>query len=149
MALLLAFLAACSFALGNVLQQRGDVQTSAGTQDARFLVRILGRPVWLAGLGMQVAGWVFQAFALKNGALTVVQSVTTLSLVIALPLGAKITNQQVTGRVVIGAVAMVVGIVLFLLVGSPQGGTSQPDAAAWWSAIVSTVVVVGLLAGFG
>jgi hypothetical protein len=39
--------------------------------------------------------------------------------------------------------------VLFLLVGSPQGGTSQPDAAAWWSAVVSTVVVVGLLAGFG
>jgi len=149
MAVLLAFLAACSFALGNVLQQRGDVETSAGTQDARFLVRILGHPVWLAGLGMQVAGWVFQAFALKNGALMVVQSVTTLSLVIALPLGAKITNQQVTGRVVIGAVAMVVGIVLFLFIGSPRGGTAHPDAAAWWSAVVGTVVVVGLLAGFG
>ena len=149
MAVLLAFLAACSFALGNVLQQKGDIETSAGTQGARFLVRILGHPVWLAGLASQVAGWVLQAFALKHGALMVVQSVTTLSLVIALPLGAKITNQQVTGRVVIGAVAMVAGIVLFLFAGSPQGGTSQPGAAAWWSAIAGTVVVVGLLAGFG
>lgn len=149
MAFLLAFLAACGFALGNVLQQKGDVQASAGAQDSRFLVQILRRPVWLAGLGCQVAGWVLQAFALKSGSLMVVQSVTTLSLVIALPLGAKITSQQVTRRVIIGAVAMVAGIVLFLVFGSPQGGTSQPDAAAWWSAILATVVVVGLLAGFG
>lgn len=105
--------------------------------------------MWLAGLGMQVAGWIFQALALKNGALTVVQSITALSLVIALPLGAKITNLQISVRVMIGAVVMVVGIVLFLVAGSPQGGTSHPDAAAWWSAILATVVVVGLLAGFG
>ena len=49
---------------------------------------------------------------------------------------------------IFGAVATVVGIVLFLWVGSPQGGTSKPDATAWWSAALATVVVVGLLAGF-
>lgn len=149
MSILLAFLAACGFALGTVLQQKGDVETTAGAQDPRFLEQILRRPVWLTGLGMQVAGWVFQALALKNGALTIVQSVTTLSLVIALPLGAKITNQQMGVRVIVGAVLVVVGIVLFLVVGSPKGGTSRPDATAWWSAILATVVVVGLLAGFG
>ena len=149
MTVLLALLAACGFALGSVLQQKGDVETSAGAQDSGFLVQILRRPVWLAGLAMQVAGWVFQALALKNGALTVVQSITTLSLVIALPLGAKITNEQISAKVIAGAVIMVVGIVLFLVVGSPQGGTSHPDATAWWSAILATVVVVGLLAGFG
>jgi len=30
MSVLLAFLAACGFALGNVLQQKGDVETAAG-----------------------------------------------------------------------------------------------------------------------
>lgn len=148
MTVLLAFLAACGFALGNVLQQKGDVETAAGNKDPRFLVQILRRPVWLAGLASQVAGWVFQAFALKNGALMVVQSVTTLSLVIALPLGAKVTSQQISGRVIAGAIAAVVGIVLFLFVGSPQGGTSEPDAVAWWSAVVATVAVIGLLGGF-
>ena len=149
MTVFLAFLTACAFALGNVLQQKGDVEVSAGAEDARFLVKILRHPVWLAGLAMQVAGWVFQAFALKNGALTVVQSITALSLVVALPLGAKITNQQVSVRVIIGAVVMVAGIVLFLVVGSPKGGTSHPDATAWWSAILATVVVAGLLAVLG
>ena len=149
MTVFLAFLTACAFALGNVLQQKGDVEVSAGTQDPRFLVKILRHPVWLAGLAMQVAGWVFQAFALKTGALTVVQSITALSLVIALPLGAKITHQQISTRVIIGAVLMVVGIALFLVVGSPKGGTSHPDATAWWSAILATVVVGGLLAVLG
>jgi hypothetical protein len=100
MAFLLAFLAACAFALGSVLQQKGTVETSAGARDPRFLVQILRRPVWLAGLGLQVVGWVLQAF-------------------------------------------------VFLLAGSPQVGTSQPDAAAWWAAILATVVVIGLLVGFG
>lgn len=149
MTVFLAFLTACAFALGNVLQQKGDVEVSAGAQDPRFLVKILRHPVWLAGLAMQVAGWVFQAFALKTGALTVVQSITALSLVIALPLGAKITHQQISVRVIIGAVLMVVGIALFLVVGSPKGGTSHPDATAWWSAILATVVVGGLLAVLG
>ena len=60
MTVLLALLAACGFALGSVLKQKGDVETSAGAQDSGFLVQILRRPVWLAGLAMQVAGWVFQ-----------------------------------------------------------------------------------------
>ena len=149
MTVFLAFLTACAFALGNVLQQKGDVEVSAGAQDPRFLVKILRHPVWLAGLAMQVAGWVFQALALKTGALTVVQSITALSLVIALPLGAKITHQQVSVRVIIGAIAMAAGIALFLVVGSPKGGTSHPDATAWWSAILATVVVGGLLAVLG
>ncbi|MBO0816638.1 MAG: DMT family transporter [Actinobacteria bacterium] len=149
MATFLAFLAACACALGTVLQQKGTLETPASGQDPRFLVQTLRRPVWLAGGGLQVAGWVLQAFALKTGSLIVVQSVMATSLVIALPLGAKITNQQISRRVVTGAVAMVAGLALFLFVGSPQGGTSQPDAAAWWSAIGAAIVTTGLLACVG
>jgi drug/metabolite transporter (DMT)-like permease len=132
-----------------VLQQKGTLEAPAGGQDPRFLMQILRRPVWLAGGGLQVAGWVLQAIALKTAALMVVQTIMATSLVIALPLGAKITNQQISRRVITGAAATVVGIVLFLFVGSPQGGTSQPDAAAWWSAIVAAIVTTGLLASFG
>jgi drug/metabolite transporter (DMT)-like permease len=136
MTVLLAFLAAFGFALGNVLQQKGDVETAARDRDPRFLVQILRPPVWLARLASQVAGWVFQAFALKNGALMVAQSVTTLSLVTALPLGAKITSQPVSGWVVVGAIAAVVGIMLFLFVGSPRAvplsRTLSPGGRQCW-----------------
>ncbi len=77
------------------------------------------------------------------------QSLTSLSLVIALPLGAHFTNQQISRRVTIGAVTMVIGIALFLSLGTPQDGTSTPSEATWWEAITTSLVVGGILAGLG
>jgi len=146
MAYLLALLAAVAFALGTVLQQKGTLEAPAGEGDPRFLTQILRRPVWLIGGACQAAGWVIQAVALDRGSLIVVQSLTAMSLVIALPLGARITNQRITRRVWVGAAAMVLGIVLFLSVGSPEGGTSSPSAAAWWAA---GLVCLGLVVTLG
>ena len=144
-AVTLALLAAGAFALGSVLQQRGTLEAPAAAADPRFLVQILRRPVWLAGAGMQAAGWVFQAAALDRGALVIVQAVTSLSLVIALPLGAWLTNQNITPRVWLGAGAMVAGIAVFLSVGSPQDGTSSGQASAWWSAGIIALLAVSTL----
>src|ERR1700734_3569921 len=149
MAILLALLAASAFAMGSVLQQKGTLETSAQEDDSRFLVEILRRPVWLAGGGLQASGWVLQAAALDRGSLVVVQSLTATSLVIALPLGAHFTDQQNSRRVIIGAVAIIVGIVLFLSVGSPQPGTSHPTSTVWLVAGVSGTAVIVLLVKFG
>ncbi len=149
MVYLLALLAAGAFAFGNVLQQKGTLEAPASGDDPRFLGQILKRPVWLAGGGLQVGGWILQAAALDRGSLMVVQSLTATSLVIALPIGARITNQQISRRVIIGAVAMIAGIVLFLSVGSPAGGTSHPSAAAWWSAGIGGAVIIVVLARLG
>ncbi len=147
--ILLALLAACAFALGNVLQQKGTLEAPASGDDPRFLVQILRRPVWLAGGVSQLVGWILQALALDRGSLIVVQSITTLNLVIALPLGARITHQENGRQVWFGAVAVVLGVFLFLSVGSPQGGTSTPSAQEWWTAGVSSLVIVGALAATG
>jgi drug/metabolite transporter (DMT)-like permease len=147
----LAILAAFAFALGSVLQQKGTLEAPAGERDPRFLVQILRRPVWLAGGAIQVAGWVLQAAALDRGALIVVQALTSLSLVIALPFGAWLTDQQITPRVWLGAAAMLLGIVLFLSVGSPQDATSSssPSASAWWTAGLIAVVAILTLTVLG
>jgi len=145
----LALLAAVAFAAGNVFQQKGTLETPAGGDDPRFLVQILRRPVWLAGALFQVTGWILQAAALNQGPLIVVQSLTMLSLVIALPLGARITGQQVGRREMLGALAVVVGISLFLSVGSPSGGTAHPSASAWWSAGLISLLLVGIAVTMG
>jgi len=145
----LALLAAVAFAGGNVFQQKGTLEAPAGEDDPRFLVQILRRPVWLAGALLQGGGWVLQAAALNQGPLVVVQSVTTLSLVLALPLGARVTGQQVGRREMIGALAVVAGIVLFLSVGSPTGGNPHPASSAWWSAGLVSAVLVGSAAVLG
>lgn len=139
---ILAILAALAFALGAVLQQRGTLQTDAPEGDPRFLGEIIRKPVWLAGGALQACGWVLQAAALETGSLVVVQSLVALSLVFALPLGAWITNQHIGRRSILGASATLVGIVLFVALGQPQGGIDQPTAAAW---LVSGLLMAALM----
>jgi drug/metabolite transporter (DMT)-like permease len=145
----LAIVAAVLFALGTVLQQKGALSTAAGEDDPRFLVQILRRPIWLIGAVCQSAGWIVQAMALDRASLVVVQSLTALSLVLALPLGAILTNQHIGRRVLTGALLTLLGIVLFVSAGQPQGGTANPGAAAWWSACLVTAVLVAALFGVG
>jgi drug/metabolite transporter (DMT)-like permease len=146
---LLALLAATAFAAGTVFQQRGALSTAAGGDDARFLVQLLRQRWWLAGAGLQATGWILQAAALDRGPLVVVQAITTLSLVIALPTGVWLTDQRVGSRDVIAALGVVTGIVLFITAGSPSGGASEPTASEWWSAGLIAIVLVGTFAGFG
>jgi hypothetical protein len=148
-AVTLAFLAACAFAVGTVLQQKGTLEPPAGENDPRFLIQVIRRPVWLAGGCVLAVGWVLQATASGRAQLEVVQSVSSLSLVIALPLGARITNQDITSRVRHGAEIMVVGVVLFTVASGGPGGGSSPSASAWWSTAAvaaGAVTVLGVLA---
>jgi drug/metabolite transporter (DMT)-like permease len=146
---ILAFLAACTFALGTVLQQKGTLDTTDQDGDSSWMIQILHKPVWLAGMLLQASGWILQAVALDLGPLMTVQALTTLSLVIALPFGAWLTHQHIDRMVVLGAVAIVAGIVLFLSVGSPHGGTTHPSAQTWWSACLVILVLVVVTAGLG
>jgi drug/metabolite transporter (DMT)-like permease len=131
---LLGLLAAFSFAFGLVLQQRGTLQTTAPEGDPRFLAEVVRKPVWLIGGLLVIVGWILQAWALDYGSLVVVQSLMALSLVFALPLGVRFTGQHVGRRSIIGALTTLVGIVLLVAVGQPQGGISQPSSTAWITA---------------
>jgi len=145
----LAIAAAITFAFGTVLQQRGTMETAAGEDDPKFLLQILHKPVWLAGAGCQGVGWVLQAMALDRGSLVVVQSLTALSLVFALPLGMWLTHQHIGGREGIGAGLTLIGIIVFLSAGQPQGGTTHPSASSWWAACLITFTLVVVLAVLG
>src|SRR5688572_17459082 len=111
MAIILAIAAAALFALGTVLQQRaamsedieGDVGAGAG-----LMMRLVRRPVWLAGIGVDAIGFAGQAAALGIGRLAVVQPLLALQVVFALPLGARLSGQKIGRREIAGA-AIVTG----------------------------------------
>ena len=149
MAEIMALLASMCFAVGTVLQQKGTLETAGGADDPRFLVQVLRRPVWLVGGLLQAAGWILQAAALDRGSLVVVQSICTLSLVFALPVGMRVTHQRVGRREVTGALAVVAGIVAFVSVAQPSAGTTNPSATAWWTAGLLIAAAIGVLMGLG
>jgi drug/metabolite transporter (DMT)-like permease len=145
MVYLLGILAAFSFALGLTLQQRGTLDTSAPEGDPHFLAEIIRKPVWLLGGLLVATGWILQAAALNYGSLILVQSLMALSLIFALPLGARLTGQHVGRRSIIGAGTTLLGIILLVAIGQPQGGISEPGAAAWWTAGIIVVALVAVL----
>jgi drug/metabolite transporter (DMT)-like permease len=148
-AAVLALLSALSSALATTLQQRGALDTPAGEDDPRFLVQVLVPPVWLLGGVFQLLGWVLQAIALGRGTFVMVQALLSLSLVFALPLGVRLTNQRVGPRSVAGALLALIGIIAFILVGQPEGGASKPDGttvALWGVVAVVTMLVLARLA---
>lgn len=142
---LLALLSPLAFALGTVLQQRGALQTSAREGDPRFFAQVIRRPVWFLGGFVTVCAFGLQAAALRFGSLAVVQALQALSLVFALPFGIYLTRQRITRRSGIAAGLTVAGLIVFVLFGQPEGGTTMPSATAWLVAGIAVAVgTIGL-----
>jgi drug/metabolite transporter (DMT)-like permease len=68
------------------------------------------RPLWLAGVLLNVAGWPLQLLALAFIPLTVVQPTLALGLLLLLALGSRMLDEQVGGRELAGALAIVAGV---------------------------------------
>jgi drug/metabolite transporter (DMT)-like permease len=152
LAIVLALVGAVLFALGTVLQQKGAMEES-GAEDleAGSLLRLLRKPVWLLGVGIDGLGYACQAAALGVGTIVVVQPLLVLSVVFALPLGARLTGQRVGRREVVGALVVVVGLAAFTLVSNPEGGKDDATDRAWiiGAAITGGVALALVLASRG
>ena len=104
----------------------------------KSLFRMITVPVWLLGSAVLLVGYGTQGIALGEGRLVVVQPLLVMTIVFALPLGYWITQQFVVRRQVYGAIVIIVGLILFTLVGDPDSGV---DSAPTLKYLVATVVV--------
>ncbi|MFF8026630.1 DMT family transporter [Streptomyces sp. NPDC007896] len=140
---LFAVLAAVSNATATVLQRRAaqDVPLSEGFH-ARLLIELLHRPVWLGGIAAVMAAACFQALALVNGALSVVQPIFVLELPFALLIGGLVLRRRVTRRGWIAVVCIAVGLGTVLAAAAPSVGTDRPTTGGWILAIVCCVGVI-------
>jgi drug/metabolite transporter (DMT)-like permease len=143
---ILALLAALCFSLGTVLQQQ--VAATASEEEARragFLLRLARRPRWLAGIAADGLGFAAQAVALAIGRLVVVQPLLATTVVFSLPLGAKLGGRHVVRRDMVAALAVTVGLAIFLVVADPTGGREDATTAAWIVSFGVTAAVCAAL----
>src|SRR5215213_6578071 len=142
---ILAFGSAAVFALGIVLQQRVVMDApEAKKASAGILFRLVQHPVWLAGIAAYGIAFGLQAAALGGGRLAVVQPILATTIVFALPLGAWLSSQRITGRDVVAAFVVTGGLALFLLLADPSGGKDDAPIGQW---AVAGAVVIGIAAG--
>ena len=142
MAEVLALVAAFCFALAATLQQKGALGMGDALRSARSYLLLARQLWWLVGTVVLLAGYLFQAVALDNGQLAVVQPLLVTTIVFALPLGYFLTRQNVSRTEIGAAVLVVLGLAVFTIAGAED--TGRNTAPAWEWAI--TLAVFGLLA---
>jgi drug/metabolite transporter (DMT)-like permease len=115
----------------------------------RLIVSLMRSPLWLFGAAAQVGAFVFQALALHNGQVSVVQPLLVTELILVLGLRRVWLHQPIAAAAWGGAILASIGLAVFLVAGEPQGGRPVPSSHHWIGAIVACVAVAGALAFAG
>jgi hypothetical protein len=141
-----AVLAALIVAVGEVVQQRMAAQ--APPQDnlsPKLLLWLVQQPRWLAGIACTFAGDGAFSVAVGQGSVVVVEAVFVVRLLFALTLSAFWGSHRIPVKEMLGALAMVVGLAVFLLALRPSGhAIAVPDLRWSYGAGVPVAVAAGL-----
>jgi drug/metabolite transporter (DMT)-like permease len=149
MPILFALLTAFANALNVVTQHKASISAPERSKGWRFVVYLFRSPLWLFGWVALGGAFVFQALALHNGPISIVQPLLVTELVFALVLRSVWVHQTIRTVTWWSAVVTCVALAVFIAIGEPSGGSTQPTSEAWVSAAAATVGCVALLALLG
>ena len=144
MSLLFALLAAFSTALNVVTQHVASTAAPATEKGRRLALYLIRSPLWLLGVGAMVAAFVFQAVALYDGRLSVVQAVLVTQLVFSLVIGRLWLKRTVSTAAWVSASVTSAGLAVFLIVSEPHGGHPSATTSAWLPVLITMGALVAL-----
>jgi drug/metabolite transporter (DMT)-like permease len=129
---LLALASAVAYGLAAVLQHHVTVQEPADEpMGVSFVARLARQPLWLVGNALDGVGYLLQFVALRRGSLPLVEPLLVLSLVVALPVAARLEHRRISRRGIVSAGAIALGLGLFLGVARPGIGHPHASLMAW------------------
>lgn len=105
------------------------------------------QPIWLAGVASLLLGFVFQVVALHFGGLALVQPIFASELLFVFGYMALVGSRKPLQKDWIAAIAMAVGLSLFLFIAAPSGGKLHPPATTWWLAGISALGLAAVATG--
>lgn len=148
MPVLFSLLAACSNALNVVTQHVASIGDPRGSKGWHFVRYLVANPLWLFGWVALAGAFVFQAIALHNGPMSVVQPLLVTELVFALVLRWLWRRQQIRALTWWAAAGTCASLALFLATSEPSGGSTLPSSKAWVSASATMIGAAAVLAVF-
>ncbi|MFD8154835.1 hypothetical protein ACFV28_29345 [Streptomyces sp. NPDC059720] len=139
-AVALSLVSAVAYAAAAVSQER-----LASRSSGSGALRLLGRSAWWCAVALNAAAALLHVVALRYGPLTVVQPLGALTLVAAVPLGARLAGRRVSGAEWRGTALTLLGLAAVLVTASgpaPDDVLSVPEALAVAGA---TAALIGML----
>ncbi|WP_409060758.1 DMT family transporter [Streptomyces sp. SYP-A7185] len=142
LAVALSLVSAAAYASAAVAQERLAARI---TGSGNGFLRLLGSGAWWSSVGLNAAAALLHVAALKYGPLTLVQPLGALTLVAAVPLGARLAGRRVTPPEWRGTGLTLIGLSALLLTAS---GPAPDDTLTLTEALAvagATVAVIGVL----
>ena len=151
MILTVVFAVAAAFAnAANVMTQHvASFSAPKREKGWRLIGYLFRQPLWLLGWVAAVGGFAFQALALHDGQLSVVQPILVTELVFVLVMRWVWIRQDVSGTAWAAALVVCAALGLFLTVAEPTGGKPSAQTAQWLSALLAFGGAIAVLSVAG
>jgi drug/metabolite transporter (DMT)-like permease len=146
MVIVFALLAALSNAVNEATQHIASTAAPRQSSGWRLVVYLFRDPLWLFGWVALAAAFVFQALALHDGLLSIVQPVLATELVFMLVLRRFWIHQSIRPVTWAAAAVTCVGLTVFVIAGQPGGGQPTPASKHWLTAALACCACAGVLA---
>jgi drug/metabolite transporter (DMT)-like permease len=148
-ALTVVFALAAAFcnAFNLVAQHRASSSKSAKRGYFRLALYLVTNPLWLLGGVALIGAFVFQALALHDGELSIVQPLLVTELVFTLVLRRVWIGQHISVAAWTSAAVTAASLAVFVAMAEPHGGHAEPTSSAWLSALLTFGLCAGALAG--
>lgn len=144
-AVVLSLMAAVCFGTASVLQHQGANQVHRRFPlHPGLLIDVARQRLWLLGVLAEAVAVGMHMVAVNLGALSLVQPLLTLGLVVTLPVQAML-GHPVRGRALLAAALTICGLAVFLVV-QPTVESRDPQSVSEWRPGLVLVVIVALTA---
>ncbi|MFF5144862.1 DMT family transporter [Streptomyces sp. NPDC013157] len=142
-AVLFAVLGAVSNAAGTAFQRKA-ASTVPGRSGVRLLLVLMRRPAWAVGIAGVAGAAVFQALALVNGPMALVQPLFMLELPFALLIAVPLMHRRPSPEGWRTIAVVVAGLALLLASAAPSGGRQQASMQRWIPVLALTLGAIAV-----
>ncbi len=133
-AVVFALAAAFCSAVNLMTQHAASISAPKQEKGWRLALYLVRQPLWLLGWAAAGGIFAFQALALHNGPMSVVQPVLVTELVFVLVLRRVWIHQDVAAAAWASVLVVCVALTVFLIAAEPSGGHPVPETKEWLSA---------------
>jgi len=141
LAVLFAVLGAASNAVGTAFQRKAASTVDQGG-GLRLLLALVRRPAWAIGIAGVAGAALFQALALVNGPMALVQPVFILELPFALLVAVPLLHRRLSAEGWTAVGAVVGGLALLLAAAAPSGTRQQAAMVRWIPVLAITLAAM-------
>ena len=146
MVIVFALLTALSNAVSVTTQHIASTADPNGSSGWRLVLSLFRNPLWLFGWAALAGSFLFQALALHNGPISVVQPLLVTELIFALVLRRFWIHQSILLVTWGGGALACAGLAVFLVAAEPRGGQPTPTSHHWIAAAAACIAGAAVLA---